>query len=82
MNLDGTKAASQTGISNVGCQQKRYALCHFSSADGHLLGYGETAACAGSFITSASGACLKSLWGTPGGNDDDDDKGGSKGGKS
>ena len=85
MNLDGTIANPQTGISEKGCQQKRYALCHFSSADGSLLGYGETAACAGSFITSASGACLKSLWGTPGGNDgdddDDDDKGGSKGGK-
>ena len=85
MNLDGTIANPQTGISEKGCDQKRYALCHFSSADGSLLGYGETAACAGSFITSASGACLKSLWGTPGGNDgdddDDDDKGGSKGGK-
>ncbi len=82
MNLDGTIANPQTGISEVGCEQKRYALCHFSSADGHLLGYGETAACAGSFITSASGACLKSLWGTPGGNDGDDDDDDDKGGKS
>lgn len=83
MNLDGTIANTQTGISEKGCQQKRYALCHFSSVNGRLLGYGETAACAGSFITSASGACLKSLWGTPGGNDgdDDDEKGGTKGAK-
>jgi hypothetical protein len=81
MNLDGTIANPQTGISEVGCDQKRYALCHFSSADGSLLGYGETAACAGSFITSASGACLKSLWGTPGGNDGDDDNDDDKGGK-
>ena len=43
-----------------------YAIVHFSSADGSVMGVGEPTTPVGCMMTSLSGACLKSLWGKAG----------------